>query len=186
MAVPVNPSVFFPIGIGVLVVWRSYYRIRRMIGRQKLSKFRPWVTVTVFPLVTVGLIVGSVAHLGSSLPMLAAGLFVGIALGVYGLRVTKFEITPEGMFYTPSAHVGIALSLLFIGRVVYRFVQLYAFSGDPSAPPGAGPGGGPQVATTPLTLLIFGTLAGYYVTYAIGLLRWRSNSGTSPPTSGAA
>jgi hypothetical protein len=182
MAVPLNPSVFFPIGVGVLVVWRSYYRIRRMIGRQRLSKVRPWVTVSVFPLITVGLAVGSMAHPGSSLPMLAAGLFVGIALGVYGLRVTKFEVTPEGLFYTPSAHVGIALSLLFIGRVVYRFVQLYAFSGGPSATGGMGP----QFATTPLTLLIFGTLAGYYVTYAIGLLRWRSNSGVTAPTSGGA
>jgi hypothetical protein len=25
-----------------------------------------------------------------------------------------------------------------------------------------------------LTMAIFGTLAGYYVTYAIGLLRWRA------------
>ena len=28
-------------------------------------------------------------------------------------------------------------------------------------------------AASPLTLGIFGLLAGYYVTYAIGLVRWR-------------
>jgi hypothetical protein len=35
------------------------------------------------------------------------------------------------------------------------------------------PAGSPSnYATTPLTLLIFGTLAGY-VTYAVGLIRWQ-------------
>jgi hypothetical protein len=43
-----------------------------------------------------------------------------------------------------------------------------------------GPGAG--FTSSPLTLLIFGTLAGYYVTYAIGLLSWqrrvRAENGT--------
>jgi hypothetical protein len=29
---------------------------------------------------------------------------------------------------------------------------------------------------SPLTLLIFGVLAGYYMTYAVGLLRWRKRT----------
>ena len=45
---------------------------------------------------------------------------------------TKFEVTPQGMFYTPNAHIGIALSLLFVGRVIYRMVVLYSM--DPLAP----------------------------------------------------
>jgi hypothetical protein len=86
------------------------------------------------------------------------------------LRVTRFENTPQGLFYTPSAHVGIALSLVFVGRILYRLYQLYGNPGDSAQPPAA-------YATTPLTLLIFGALAGYYVTYAIGLLRWRHSLG---------
>jgi hypothetical protein len=160
---------FVPIGIGALVLWRFYSRMRRMVGRQKLSSVRPWVTVTVFPLLTLLLAGTSVVHpsspQGISLLGLGGGLIVGIALGIYGFRKTRFEKTPEGMFYTPSAHVGIALSLLLAGRIIYRLLQLQGMFGE-VPPPG-------QYATTPLTLLIFGTLAGYYVTYAIGLLRWR-------------
>jgi hypothetical protein len=41
----------------------------------------------------------------------------------------------------------------------------------------------------PLTVAIFGTLAGYYVTYAIGLLRWRrrvrlAGAAAEPATAG--
>ena len=34
---------------------------------------------------------------------------------------------------------------------------------------------------TPLTLVILGTLAGYYCTYAVGLLRWYFSVKRSPP-----
>jgi len=165
MAVPLNPSSLIPIGVGALVLFRTYSRVRRMVGRQQLSKVRPWITVTLFPILAVLLATASIARLPSLLG-LAAGIAVGVGLGIYGLRVTRFENTPQGFFYTPSAHVGIALSLLFIGRILYRVLSVYWTSAPPAGPPA-------NYATTPLTLLIFGTLAGYYVTYAIGLLRWR-------------
>jgi len=104
-------------------------------------------------------------------PAVAAGalmlIVAGAVLGVFGTRHTKFENTPEGIFYTPNAHIGIALSVLFVGRVIYRI--MFAYSLDPSAQPG-----GPNFGNNPLTLGIFGLLAGYYVTYAIGLIRWRN------------
>ena len=172
MAAPINPQVVVPLGVGALILWRFYTRMRRMIGRQHLSNVRPWITVAVFPLLTVLLVSTSLAK-PDSLLGLGAGLIVGIGLGIYGLRVTKFEVTPQGLFYTPSAHVGIALSLLLAGRILYRFVQISGFPGTAPPPPAA------NYATTPLTLLIFGTLAGYYVTYAIGLLRWRFTTARS-------
>jgi hypothetical protein len=42
------------------------------------------------------------------------------------------------------------------------------YSANPYADPAAS-----NFAASPLTLGIFGLLAGYYVTYAIGLVRWR-------------
>ena len=149
-----------------LVVWRLYARIRRTIGRQRLTKARPWITVVVFPLIAVLLLATSFVH-----PMVGAalvgGAVVGIALGLLGTRLTKFEATPAGLFYTPNAHLGIALSLLLVLRLGYRFVTLQAIGGnvDPHAM---------QVGSSPLTMGLFGMLAGYYVTYAIGLLRWRA------------
>lgn len=99
------------------------------------------------------------------------GVALGTGLGVYGLRLTKFEQTPRGLFYTPNAHLGVALSLLFVGRIAYRAAQLYFSSGSLLV------GRPTDFARSPLTLLIFGVLAGYYVTYAVGLLRWRARVG---------
>jgi len=185
MAAPFNPSFVVPIGVGALILWRTYSRIRRVVGRQQLSNVRPWITVSAFPILLVLLTVSSIAQ-PTSLLTLTGGVLIGICLGIYGLRVTRFENTPQGMFYTPSAHVGIALSLLLVGRILYRLLQVYGLYGMPPDPR-------VNYATTPWTLLIFGTLAGYYVTYAIGLLRWRYGSakpgggdspGDAPPTVG--
>ena len=74
--------------------------------------------------------------------------------------------TPEGFFFTPNAPLGIALSLLFLGRIAYRFETFYLAEGSQRF-------SAADFGRSPLTLLIFGTLAGYYVAYAIGLLRWR-------------
>ena len=156
-----------------LVAWRVHARIRRAVGRQRLSTVRPWVTVVVFPLIAVLVLLTSFLH-----PMtgaaLVAGAAVGIGLGLYGTRLTRFEVTPAGLFYTPNAHLGIALSLLLVLRLGYRFVmlQMNAQQFDPQSM---------QLGSSPLTMAIFGTLAGYYVTYAIGLLRWRAQVSRQPP-----
>ena len=159
-----HPSLFMSLGIAALVVWRLYARIRRMIGRQKLSRVRPWITVVFFPALLALLAFVSLAH-PLNLATLLAGAALGGGLGAYGLRLTRFEATPQGLFYTPSAHLGIALSLLFVGRVAYRFAMVY-LAMEAEAPSSA------DFARSPLTLAIFGTLAGYYVAYAIGLIRW--------------
>jgi len=169
---PVHPSLFMSLGIAALVVWRVYARIRRMIGRQKLSRVRPWVTVVVFPLLLAMLAFVSLAH-PLNLAALLAGTALGGGLGVYGLRLTRFEATPQGLFYTPSAHLGIALSLLFVGRVVFRLAQVYLMV-EMDAQSSA------DFARSPLTLAIFGTLAGYYVAYAIGLIRWAGRVAAAP------
>lgn len=149
--------------VGVLIVWRLYSRIRRTIGRQQLHRVRPWLTVGLFPvlLVLLGLATATRPLVEASL---WGGVAAGIALGILGLRLTRFESTAQGLFYTPSAHLGIALSTLLVCRIAYRYV----FNGLPGAN-GPVP---PTQALTPLTLLLIGTLAGYYCTYAIGLLRW--------------
>jgi len=147
-----------------LIAWRVYSRFRRMVGRQRLSRVRPWITLTVFPL-----LVALLAFLSLANPMVLAWLAVGLAGGAglaqYGLRSTRFEaIAGEGFFYTPNAPLGIALTVLFIGRILYRLVEIRGMT--PGAPP-------PDFARSPVTLAVFGLLAGYYIAYAIGLVRWR-------------
>jgi len=140
-----------------------------MIGRQRLSRVRPWITLIIFP--TIVLLLAYAAHWHfERLWWLAGGLVFGSLLGVYGLRQTRFESTPQGLFYTPHAHLGIALSLLLVGRFLYRLIELYGL--ETTAPRGA-----PEFARSPLTLAIFGLLAGYYIAYAVGLVRWRNHVG---------
>ena len=154
------------VAFAALVVWRVLARIRRLLGRQRLSKIRPWITVVVFPLVFVLLLATNLAHPAAGATALA-GALVGAGLGVLGTRLTKFEATPAGLFYTPNAHLGIALSLLFVLRLAWRFVALQTGNRSLDA-------ASTQIGANPLTMAIFGTLAGYYVAYAIGLLRWRA------------
>jgi len=163
-----HPALLVSLGVLALVVWRMYSRVRRMVGRQAFSRKRVLATVVLFPLLLVLVLFGSLAH-PTSLLASAAGAGLGVALGFYGFRLTKFEETPLGLFYTPSAHLGIALSLLFIGRIGYRFAQLYLS--------GASASSHSAFVSSSLTLAIFGTLAGYYVSYALGLLRWAQRAG---------
>lgn len=148
-----------------LIVWRVYARFKRMVGRQRLSRIRPWITLAIFPTL-VALLAYLSRHQPESLAWLAAGLAAGAVLARYGWNKTMFETTPRGLFYTPNAHLGIALSLLFVTRILYRFFEIYAIE-RPGSRDAA------DFVRSPLTLLVFGLLAGYYIAYAIGLARWR-------------
>ena len=148
-----------------LIAWRVYARFRRMVGRQRLSRIRPWITLAIFPALVLMLAFAALAHAGR-LWWLGGGLGIGVLLAIYGLRRTRFEPTPQGLYYTPNAHLGIALSLLLVARIVYRLVEVHSIA--PEAAHGAS-----DFARSPLTLAVFGVLAGYYIGYAIGLLRWR-------------
>jgi hypothetical protein len=155
-------------GIALLVAWRLYSRFRRLVGRQTMNPTRAWITVAVFPILLAALLSTSIVR-PMSAAALVAGAGIGIALGLYGLRVTRFEAGPEGFFYTPNAHLGIALSMLLVGRLGYRLAQAYFLGASGPAPPS-------EFARSPLTLVLIGTLAAYYVTYAVGLIRWRSRT----------
>jgi hypothetical protein len=163
MPAPSLPAIGLLILIPV-IVWRLYARFRRLVGRQRASRVRPWITLTLFPAFIVSL--GYAARSDVlALGVLAGTVAAGAALGRYGLGKTRFEATPEGLFYTPHAPLGIALLLLLVGRVAYRVVELT------SASPLSAHAG--DFARSPLTLGVFGLLAGYYVAYAVGLVRWR-------------
>lgn len=155
------------VAIASLVVWRVYARFRKLVGRQRLSRVRPWITLILFPTLVLLIAAASFAH-PARLFWLVVALACGGALGVFGLRHTRFEaIRGEGLFYTPHAHLGIALSLLFVARIGYRLYEVTLI--DPQMPRSAG-----EFARSPLTILLFGLLAGYYISYAVGLARWRA------------
>jgi hypothetical protein len=149
-----------PILFGGLIVWSIIRRVRRNIGRQPLNPRRAITSITILSLVSV-LIVGTSLQ-NINLPLgFGGGLLLGALLGFVGLRLTKFETTEQGHFYTPNTHIGVALSVLFIGRIAYRFVVLNdAATAQNHAQP----------FQSPLTLFIFGLNVGYYIVYQTGIL----------------
>ena len=164
------------VGIALLVGWRIFRRVRRLVGRQRLTSWRPWFPVCFFPLLLIGLLVSSLHHPARAGAELA-GIAIGLSLAVYSLRLTRFEVASDGLFYTPNAHIGIALSLLLVGRIGYRLVQGYMASAAFTAPPVG-------LLRSPLTVFIVGMLAGYYASYAFGLLRWRRRVQQAPAEAG--
>ena len=144
-----------------LVAWRLYARFRRLVGRQRLSRVRPWISLTVFPALML-LLAWLVHSRVDALAWLGGATVAGALLARYGLSRTVFEATSGGLFYTPHAPLGIALTVLFAGRILYRVYEVV--SAGPAAV---------DFARSPLTLAVFGLLAGYYIGYAAGLVRWR-------------
>jgi MFS family permease len=152
-----SPAV--PILIGGFFAWSIYRRVRRNIGRQKLRPRRITISIAIFVLAGF-LIVSTSLHNMNVLLGFGGGLLLGVILGFFGLRLTRFETTNEGHFYTPNTHIGLALSLLLAGRVLYRFWILHNISIAPNHPP---------PMHSPLTYFIIGLTFGYYFVYYLGL-----------------
>ena len=162
------PAIIIP-----LVAWRIYRRVRRNIGRQP---FRPKRTLigTVFFVIILTLIAVASAKNPPALAALGGGLLLGVPLGFLGLHLTKFESLPEGKFFTPNTWLGVTLTLILLGRVAYRLSALTGLSHAAHAP-------SVTPFQSPLTALMFALLAGYYITYNLGVYQ-RARALPSPPT----
>jgi hypothetical protein len=144
---------------GGLIAWSIYRRVRRNIGRQKLRPRRIKISIVIFSLVSL-LFCSLSLHQPRMLAGIGGGLLLGGLLGLAGLRLTKFETTAEGHFYTPNLHIGVALTLLFIGRLLYHQWVLH----HPTTTGNHAP-----MFQSALTFFIFGLIAGYYIVYYLGL-----------------
>src|SRR5262249_1669428 len=103
----------FPILFAGFIAWIIFLRIRRNVGRQAVrprviriylslgTLFTLWVVRQSFQSETLALALGG-------------GLLLGAILGRFGSKLTKFEQTEKGHFYTPDTRIGVSLSLLFI------------------------------------------------------------------------
>jgi hypothetical protein len=165
-----DPKLITPILIGALVVWAIVRRVRRTFGRQRVQSARMGSRIGILTLAAVAVFVTSAMRSATLLEALAGGLVCGAALGYLGLRHTRFEVTNEGRFYTPHTYIGLAVMLLFLGRLAYRFLYL-----------ATDPGAAAAYQRSPLTLGTFGLLVGYYLLYYAGiLLRTRASAPPAP------
>jgi len=158
-----TPNVIAPLVIAPLIVWRLYARMRRNFGRQPIQPKRMWTRVAIFSV--IALLVATQGLLDPRLAVgLTAGLVGGVALGIVALKLTRFEIDGQNDCYFPNPWIGMALTALFLGRLLYRFMVLY-----PEMSHGAAGGFG-AYQRSPLTMAILGLLLGYYIAYYAGLL----------------
>lgn len=154
-----------------LVAWRIYMRVRRNIGRQPLRPGRLKASIGIFSVATLAFAVISLRHL-PALGALLGALALSVPLALYGLKLTRFEDTPQGRFYTPNTAIGLGVSALFLGRIAYRFLVFNA--ADFQAPVTPAP------FQSPLTYFLFGLSAGYFIAYQTGVLV-RSHASTPSP-----
>jgi hypothetical protein len=156
-----------PFVVGALLIWRVRAKYRHATGRQRLSRYRGPVRILIFgallALIAGSLPCGDAGRLG----LLLACVGGGVALGRWGLRRTRFEaVKGEGLFYTPEARIEMPIVALFVARIAYRLHEVYI--ADPSVPRSLG-----EFSGNAFTLMACGLSAGYYVTHAAGLMRWR-------------
>jgi hypothetical protein len=166
---PDHPA-FLPWIFALLIPLALYRRFRRSFGQQPLGPARR--RMVIFGVIGALLVLSS-ATLRATTVLLseAAGALAGIALAVWGMSRTRFLARDGQIYYVPHTYTGIAVSVLFVGRLIYRLVQLYAVPTAVQAVPGVsaaqGMGGGAPAAIgrSPLTAGVLFVMIGYYVCY---------------------
>src|SRR5258708_3265773 len=176
-------SRIWPYAIAGLAVLLIYRRFRRSFGRQPIRPIRMWIRIAVLLLLGSSLLPSALKS-GQFLLAETAGAMTGLALGFWGARHTRYATYEGRLHYVPHTYTGIAVSLLFIGRLVYRIVEWYggsgALGGALEASQGIGP---PPMMRSPLTVGLIFVVVGYYACYYAKVL-WKSKR-ISPEDLGA-
>ena len=154
-----------PVGVGLLIAFAVYRRIRGSFGRQPIRTKRMTARVAIFAVIACLMMTSGLQDVRLAEGALG-GLILGGALAMIGLRLTRFELTGEGDVYIPNPWVGGVLTALLLGRLAWRFVVLapVVHGGEPLAPHA------PAAGNSPLTMVVVGLTVGYYMAYYIGIL----------------
>ena len=106
-----------------LLVWRVYNRIKARMTRQRSIVSRHYTGVLVFGamiLVPAAQLLDNITNLGA----LVVGAALGIGWGVWGIKRTRFEDTPQGYYFTPPMRVGILMAMILVARILYLGVEI--------------------------------------------------------------
>lgn len=161
-----------PFLIAILVVFLVYRRFRRNFGQQLLRPGR--MRARSILLIVVGCCLAPVAM--RSVGFLSAvllGLALGIGLAVWGAARTRFVRASGQLYYVPHLYTGIAVSSLFLGRLVYRLMRLYGARHALAAAGADRTFASAGMLRSPLTVGLFFVLVGYYVCY-YSVVLWKS------------
>jgi cytochrome b561 len=171
-----DPKLVTPWLLTAFILFMVYRRVRRNFGRQRVSERRLKIRIIILSVIGLLILVSSLLH-PVVLGALAGGVVGGIALAMIGLHHTQFEATSEGRFYVPHTYTGLVVTALFLGRLCYRLMVVY-----PRMHAAAQEDQNPFTSfqRSPLTVVVFGLLIGYYIYFNLGVLR-RSQLLVIPP-----
>ena len=152
-----------------LLVWRIYSRLKKLVARQKSQLWRHRLVAFGVPALIVFLATTTKFEI-LPLSSLGAGVLAGGWLGLLGIKLTRFEQIGKDYYFTQHRYLGLAITMLFIARLLYRGMEIYLNTRlDVPVPP-------PPFGQSPLTMAAYGMVTGYYAAYAWGLLRWRQRN----------
>ena len=147
-----------------LLVWRIYSRVKGMMKRQRSIMQKHYTGAGVFFAIIL-VSAGQLVHETGPLGWLLVGAAMGIAYGVWGLKLTKFETAKEGYFFTPNMRLGLVMAMQFVAAVMYIGFEIYAAQNSMQPTP--------RVTEYIFFMPSLGLMAGYFGTMSAGLLRWR-------------
>ena len=158
-----------------LVLFFIYRRFRRNFGKQPLRPKRMTFRIWVLGIVGFLLLPASFSSLVLALSLIV-GLGIGVALGIWGAKHTRFEKHADALYYIPHTYTGMVVSALFLGRLIYRFVVLSpslftVMTINTSSPSPGDFGGFSGIYHNPATRCVFFILIGYYIYYYSYVLR---------------
>lgn len=148
-----------------LSLWQRY---RLGKARRKawpwLVKLNSWLLLASSLVLLISMAVTNIWWPGAFVYALT-GWGIGVVTGLAGLWLTRFEATPQGLFYTPNAWLILLLTLLVTARIAMGFVELWRYWQ-----------GNQALAMVPVLdhaslFAVAGLLIGYYLVYTWGLRR---------------
>ena len=149
-----------------LLAWMVWKRVSRQFGRQPIRRKRMIARIVIFALIGCLLALSGLQQLALAEGLLG-GILIGGAVGLVGLRLTRFEVDPvKGDCYVPNPWIGALLTALLLGRLAWRMLEVWhQMQLAPAAAGGVAAMQPMGQALSPLTMLVIGLLVGYYIAY---------------------
>ena len=129
-----------------------------------LVRLNSWVLLFSLGVFLAGMALTNVWWPGA-LGYALAGTGVGLITGIVGLWLSRFEVTPQGLFYTPNAWLILVLTLLVSARIAMGFVEMWRYWQGRETLPLI------PVLDHASLFAVAGLLIGYYLSYTWGLRR---------------
>ncbi|HUA78982.1 MAG TPA: DUF1453 domain-containing protein [Dyella sp.] len=162
------PHFTMPLALIPLIAFAVWRRVRSQFGLQPIRRKRMIARIVIFAVLACLITLFALNNV-QLLAGLAGGVAAGAALGLLGLRLSRFQVDPvKGDCYVPNPYIGAVITTVFLARLVWRFAMVSPQMQDPTG--ATPPIHGPAIGQSPLTLAVFGLLVGYYICYFAGLL----------------